>query len=1205
MPRTPDNEYYRQRIINSMWNNMDPNMTIGDVQQSFASSGIEPVRPGEINPQQAYRDMVNRRQQIQINDAWKNVNNNMSVENFMDQFVGVDGQTQLDINGQKLRMRGIQNRNAGIPEQEIGGDIWDYINRNNINATIGDVQKSFEAAGVQPVNSGDINAQQAHQEMIGRRQQSQIEDAYKNIDKNTTIEEFMDRFVGIDGQTQQDIDAMKLSNRVKQNRAAGLSEQESIDDMWNYISSNNINASLEDVQKSFEAAGVEAVKPGEIDTQQAVSELRAHRDQSQIDDIYKNLDPNMSIEDFMDQFVGVDGQTQQDIDAMKLSNRVKQNKRAGLSEQESIDDMWNYINDNNLNASIEDVQKSFESAGVEGVVPGEVIPSQAVSELAGAREQERIDKIWNNLDPNMSVEDFMDQFVGIDGQTQQDIDRQKLINRVKQNRAEGLGEQEAIDDMWKYISDNNLNASVEDVQKSFEVARGVRPESDLRRVTEEAALTYDGIPESVTKQFDTFKPTVKTLKDGSRIETIDLGNDMFTNVKFDKDNNILSKGYTKGKDAYNVYYNTEGDIVSEAYKHNKVTNNVVEYNKKFEPTDITTTKEFDLETAKGLKSEANKLWEQLQYGGINDQIPYVHYKNYNQPINPNPNPQQPQPKPEPKTKPGPQPEPNTFNPEQPDPTLHFNQPDYKKYKMHDVVADEFTPTPLSSYDRRMKEYSDYIEEYERMQKMAQESALTSEAGARNYEKNKDALEKFFGKDKFSSEDAALKYEEAKLYGPHRDNPNDPLRRNSKAWWDEREELLRKRRAWSKNRQSFVNSEKAARELADTKFLHEVAANRDIYDLLRTQPPNYLGTPEVIKSITDADKWLKDEENIARYNSIPEEFRNQVEGDIKKKRFELNKARRNAKLDADYANFRSNYESLTASQKEQMRRLRRLESRYRKVNDPTRRADILDEINQTKDKIKDLKSQRKSTKKDMKRTNAKTRDRASNIKEEIGNIKNEINDNKIFGSIQEAFEKERAANPSLTMEQYLKDNYKNTRFENFKPKADYEVEQLKDKLQFHKDLLKEKAGIDIAKEEGDIVERGLAKLKKASKLDIAMSTVGAISKYKDSRKQGRGVMSSAARAGVDFAASQLMGPGLYMGLTAFRAAPKALVTGAMYLQNEVRQMNTASRFRVFGDASFQDSDQLATMRQSGMEMAKMANYNLEQTLMGNEARYLHK
>ena len=79
----------------------------------------------------------------------------------------------------------------------------------------------------------------------------------------------------------------------------------------------------------------------------------------------------------------------------------------------------------------------------------------------------------------------------------------------------------------------------------------------------------------------------------------------------------------------------------------------------------------------------------------------------------------------------------------------------------------------------------------------------------------------------------------------------------------------------------------------------------------------------------------------------------------------------------------------------------------------------------------------------------------------------------------------------------------------------------------------------------------------------------------------------------------------MGLSIAREAPKAFVTGATYLQNEVRQMNTASRFRVFGDASFQDSDNLATMRQSGMELAKMANYNLEQTLMGNEARYLHR
>ena len=57
--------------------------------------------------------------------------------------------------------------------------------------------------------------------------------------------------------------------------------------------------------------------------------------------------------------------------------------------------------------------------------------------------------------------------------------------------------------------------------------------------------------------------------------------------------------------------------------------------------------------------------------------------------------------------------------------------------------------------------------------------------------------------------------------------------------------------------------------------------------------------------------------------------------------------------------------------------------------------------------------------------------------------------------------------------------------------------------------------------------------------------------------------------------------------------------------ESRRMNSAANQGVFGNAQFQDTQQLATMRQSGMEMAKMANYNLQQTLMGNEATYFHR
>lgn len=560
----------------------------------------------------------------------------------------------------------------------------------------------------------------------------------------------------------------------------------------------------------------------------------------------------------------------------------------------------------------------------------------------------------------------------------------------------------------------------------------------------------------------------------------------------------------------------------------------------------------------------------------------------------------------PHSNPKPEPEP-VFDPSKVDPNLHFNQPDYKKYQMHDLVFKEYKPTPLSSYDKRMKEYTDYIKEYEEMQELAKKTSLTSEEGARNYEK----IKKFFGEDKFSQEEAALKYEEAKLYGPHRDNPNDPLRRNSKAWWEERDKLIKRRRLLNKNRQEFIDSERAAKELADSKFIREVSGHRDMRDLLRTQSPDYLNIPEIADAIKESSKWLEDEDNINRYESIPEEFRNKIEGDIKREKFEINKTRRNSKLDADYAKFESEYEKLTSLQKDEKKRLRELESKYKSWKKSNVRGkgqgepQILKHIEKSKEKINDLNSQRKRVKKDMKRTSRKTRDRASNIKEEIKNIKNQLDDNEMFKNIQEAYEAEKKANPSLDFKQYLKDNYKNTRFENFNPKEPYEIEQLKDNLQFHKDLLKEQSGIDIAKEEGDIVERVFGKLKKASKVDLAMSGIAAIGKYKDSRKEGRGVVSSTARAGVDFAASQLMGPALYMGLTAARVAPKLAVNGAMYLQNEVRQMNTASRFRVFGDASFQDNDNLATMRQSGMELAKMSNYNLEQTLMGNEARYLHR
>lgn len=55
----------------------------------------------------------------------------------------------------------------------------------------------------------------------------------------------------------------------------------------------------------------------------------------------------------------------------------------------------------------------------------------------------------------------------------------------------------------------------------------------------------------------------------------------------------------------------------------------------------------------------------------------------------------------------------------------------------------------------------------------------------------------------------------------------------------------------------------------------------------------------------------------------------------------------------------------------------------------------------------------------------------------------------------------------------------------------------------------------------------------------------------------------------------------------------------------RSMNSMQKRQVFGDAQFMDTQQLATMRQSGMELAKMSQYNLQQAMMGNEAEHMHR
>lgn len=153
--------------------------------------------------------------------------------------------------------------------------------------------------------------------------------------------------------------------------------------------------------------------------------------------------------------------------------------------------------------------------------------------------------------------------------------------------------------------------------------------------------------------------------------------------------------------------------------------------------------------------------------------------------------------------------------------------------------------------------------------------------------------------------------------------------------------------------------------------------------------------------------------------------------------------------------------------------------------------------------------------------------------------------------------------------------------------------------------------DLVKNADDMaeeaIESGVKGLGKLGTMDMIMSGVnvlGAIGDYKTARRKGHGVVSSAVRAGAEFAVSEALGL-WYLPVQLLKHTPGAVIKGADALYKENRRMNSAATNQVFGDAEFMDTQQLATMRQSGMEMAKMAQYNLQQTLMGNEATYLHR
>lgn len=152
---------------------------------------------------------------------------------------------------------------------------------------------------------------------------------------------------------------------------------------------------------------------------------------------------------------------------------------------------------------------------------------------------------------------------------------------------------------------------------------------------------------------------------------------------------------------------------------------------------------------------------------------------------------------------------------------------------------------------------------------------------------------------------------------------------------------------------------------------------------------------------------------------------------------------------------------------------------------------------------------------------------------------------------------------------------------------------------------EKATKEAVKE--GIDELGPSSLKKIFNkrvLNIGLNMAFAVSDYKDARDSGKGVVGSAVKAGALFAAGEVL-QGAMLPVMLAGSIPKMAVGAIETTQRMTRQMNNMQRIQTFGESYFQDTQQLATMRQAGMELAKMSQYNLQQSIMGNEAQYMHK
>jgi len=135
---------------------------------------------------------------------------------------------------------------------------------------------------------------------------------------------------------------------------------------------------------------------------------------------------------------------------------------------------------------------------------------------------------------------------------------------------------------------------------------------------------------------------------------------------------------------------------------------------------------------------------------------------------------------------------------------------------------------------------------------------------------------------------------------------------------------------------------------------------------------------------------------------------------------------------------------------------------------------------------------------------------------------------------------------------------------------------------------------------------LSKVFNAGAVNTAAGAFFGYMDYSDSRAQGKNVTESLAGASIEFILPEIMSLPMYLGYTLAPAVAEGAMNAYESTMMNMRLMDKQSRnVTPFRSNTFVDGPQIYTMRQAGMALAQKSKYQLQQTMMGNEARYLHR